>query len=77
MKPGHKKRPSALGSIYNRNHKKPLYINIGGTAWESNPANLARRSQAVLKFASTCFSSIFMYSEVLINQGFLLSSIFM
>lgn len=22
---------------------------VGGTAWESNPANLARRSQAVLK----------------------------
>ena len=29
---------------------KSLYI-IGGTAWESNPANLARRSQTVLKTA--------------------------
>jgi hypothetical protein len=31
-----------------------LYFN-GGTAWESNPADLARRSQAVLKLEKECF----------------------
>lgn len=35
----------------------------------------SRSFQAVLKFASTCFSSTFLYSEVLINQGFLFSDV--
>ncbi|XIH32591.1 hypothetical protein C1N70_09825 [Cytobacillus firmus] len=30
-------------------HYAEIICIVGGTAWESNPANLARRSQAVLK----------------------------
>jgi len=37
-------------SFINIKLRKPLIqLTIGGTAWESNPPDLARRSQAVLK----------------------------
>ncbi len=55
------KKPKNRTSEIHRTVQTSDNMYIGGTAWESNPANLARRSQAVLKTVedtSTPFSPV-------------------
>jgi hypothetical protein len=52
--------------IYDLHNSHYTVLLVGGTAWESNPPDLARRSQAVLKTVedtSTPFSPVIIIVE--------------